>query len=199
MTRFFRYFIVFLGLCAAAWTLGLVLFVTAIEMQSEPVISDTLQPTDAIVVLTGGSERLMTGLQLLNSHKAKKLFVSGVHQGLNLDHVLGTQPVDKELRTCCIVLGHAAESTMGNGDETLTWLAIEKFRSMRLVTSNYHMPRSLMIFRATMPDIQIIPHPISPESVKLEGWWMRPGTARLLVTEYNKYLVAFIRLRLGLK
>jgi uncharacterized SAM-binding protein YcdF (DUF218 family) len=102
--------------------------------------------------------------------------------------------VPPDLRACCIVLGHAAESTHGNAEETQIWMALENYHSLRLVTANYHMPRSLMVFRAAMPGIMIIPHPISPESVQLEHWWLRSGTASLLVTEYMKYLWAVIRL-----
>ncbi len=195
--RLHRYLIVIAGAIVAIWFCGLLLFVLTIEGLEEPQVSGDLQSTDAIVVLTGGSERVMTGLELLNSRKGKKLFISGVHQGLTLDHLLGSQPVSKELRDCCIILGYAAESTLGNADETETWMTLEDYHSLRLVTANYHMPRSLLIFHSAMPDMLIIPHPISPDSVKLQQWWRRPGTASLLVTEYNKYLLASLRLHLA--
>lgn len=191
--RFYRYLIAAIGLFALLWISGLFLFVAAIETLSEPALTQSLEATDAIVVLTGGSERLTTGLELLNAGKGKKLFISGVHPGLTLDHLLINQPVPQNLRSCCIILGHAAESTLGNADETLTWMTIENYHTMRLVTANYHMPRSLLIFRSAMPETLIIPHPVTPDSVKLHVWWRRPGTASLLVTEYNKYLLAVMR------
>jgi uncharacterized SAM-binding protein YcdF (DUF218 family) len=191
--RLGRYLIVSLGLAAAIWLAGLELFVTHIGALGEP----SPAATDAIVVLTGGSERVATGLELLRAGKGKKLFISGVHPGLSLERMLGPQPVAKELRECCIVLGHAAESTSGNAEETLTWMVLENYHSLRLVTANYHMPRSLLLFHAVMPDIEIIPHPVAPDNVKLDEWWLRPGTASLLVTEYDKYLWANIHLWLG--
>ncbi len=194
MTRLLRYLTVLSGLAVFAWLCGLVLFVMTIQAISEPTINSGLAETDAIVVLTGGSERLITGLELLESHKAKKLFISGVHQKLTLEELIGNQKISGDLRACCILLGHAAESTFGNADETKTWMNDENYHSLRLVTANYHMPRSLMVFHAMMPEIQIIPHPITPDSVKLRHWWLRPGTASLLVTEYNKYLLATARL-----
>ena len=199
MFRLLRYLIVLFGIAAALWLGGLMLFVMSVETMAEPEINAELQPADAVVVLTGGSERLDTGLELLEAGKGKKLFISGVHPGLKLNDLLGAQKVPKNLRNCCIVLGHAAESTTGNVEETLTWMEIEKFNSLRLVTSNYHMPRSLMLFRTAMPDRTVIPHPVSPDSVKLRGWWERPATARLLVTEYDKYLATVLRLWSGLK
>ena len=186
----------FIGLLLVLWLSGLYCFVLTIEKLAEPSINPDLASVDAIVVLTGGSERLMTGLELLNAGKGKKLFISGVHAGLSLDHIIGYQAIDTHLRQCCIILGHAAESTRGNAEETLTWMTLEDYHSLRLVTANYHMPRSLLIFRAAMPTMEIIPHPIAPDSVKLDSWWERSGTASLLITEYNKYLLALLRLRL---
>lgn len=175
---------------------GLADFAATIESLNEPAIGDNLAPADAIVVLTGGSERMAAGLALLEAHKGKKLFISGVHPKLTLDRLLGAQKIAPELRACCVVLGHMAESTRGNAEETQIWMTLENYHSLYLVTANYHMPRSLMIFRAVLPDIQIIPYPVTPDSVKLEDWWMRSGTTSLLVTEYAKYLVTVLRLRL---
>jgi uncharacterized SAM-binding protein YcdF (DUF218 family) len=152
-----------------------------------------LEPTDAIIVLTGGSERVTTGLQLLESNLGKKLFISGVHKGLTLDGILGVQPVPPDLRACCIILGHQAGSTIGNAEETQIWMDIEGYHSLRLVTANYHIPRSLLLFHAAMPDIKIIPYPVTPDSVKLYEWWLHPGTIQLLATEYGKYLVVYFK------
>jgi uncharacterized SAM-binding protein YcdF (DUF218 family) len=188
-----RYATVLIGLVAAAWLAGLVLFVGAVDAVAEAPADES---ADAIVVLTGGSERVSAGLELLKAGRGKKLLISGVHPGLTLERILGNQAVPKNLRACCIVLGHAAESTFGNAEETLAWMDIENYHSLRLVTSNYHMPRSLMIFRAILPQMEIIPHSVSPDSVKLDEWWLRPGTTSLLVTEYDKYLWAALRLGL---
>lgn len=185
-------------LSAALWILGLLLFVAHIETLTEPVLTDTTASTDALVVLTGGSERMTTGVSLLKAHLAKKLFISGVHQGLSLDHVTNIEPIDTNLRSCCIILGYAAESTQGNAEETQIWMNLENYHSLRLVTANYHMPRSLLLFHNAMPNIEIIPHPITPDSVKLDMWWQHPGTASLLVTEYTKYIIALLRIELGL-
>jgi uncharacterized SAM-binding protein YcdF (DUF218 family) len=186
-----RSLILLLGIAVATWLVGLILFVNAVG--AIPEAADD-RSTDAIVVLTGGSERVSAGIDLLKRGHAKKLLISGVHPGLTLDQVLGNQVVSKDVRECCVILGHAAESTFGNADETLAWMDIEKYHSLRLVTSNYHMPRSLMIFHAILPQMEILPHPVAPDSVKLDDWWGRPGTASLLVTEYDKYLWAALRL-----
>ena len=190
LIRLIRTVIFIGGLCAFLWLAGLVLFVEKVQNLDAAVTDVEPQPMDAIVVLTGGSDRIDAGLDLLKAGKGKKLFISGVHPGLTLEHVLGSQNVPEDLRTCCVILGHAAESTEGNAEETQSWLALENYHSFRLVTANYHMPRSLLLFHALLPDVTIVPHPVAPTSVLLQEWWQHAGTANLLITEYDKYLFA---------
>jgi len=178
---------------ALAWAAGFFLFLNAIALYTEPTIDSDLAPTDAIVVLTGGSERIGTGIDLLKAGKGKKLFVSGVYPGLSLSQIVGKSTLPPDLRDCCVALGHAADNTYGNVGETKAWLDAESFKSFRLVTAHYHMPRSLLLFRNQMPDMLIVPHPVVPESVQLQEWWMHVGTTHLLLTEYNKYLYAALR------
>jgi hypothetical protein len=55
------------------------------------------------------------------------------------------------------------------------------------------MRRSLLEFRLAMPDLVIIPHPVFPENVKQSQWWLWPGTAHLIASEYTKYLATWVR------
>ncbi len=172
------------------WTRGFLGFIGEIEAMRDPGVRAGLEATDAVVVLTGGSERMTTGLALLESGNGKKLFISGVNKKLSLDKVLSAQSAPQHLRDCCIVLGYRADSTKGNAEETRDWLKAEGYGSIRLVTANYHMPRSLLLFHNALPDVTIVPHPVAPSSVKLQQWWLYPGTINLIATEYAKYLVA---------
>ncbi len=187
-----RAVLAFAGFAFAAWLGGLAVFASSVP-RTPSTNSDT---TDAIVVLTGGSIRLEEGLELLTEGKARKLFVSGVHRGVHLDDLLRQAGVPPEHAPCCIELGYRAGHTEGNARETANWIAKEKLRSLRLVTANYHMPRSLLEFGAALPGIRIIPHPVFPKSVKIREWWRWPGTATLVLGEYNKYLVVAVRLGL---
>ncbi len=159
---------------------------------AEPTM-DGDRSTDAIVVLTGGSKRLTTGLTLLAEDRAEKLFVSGVYRGVDVQELLRISQQAPAAVECCIVLGYAADDTRGNAAETAAWLRQERYSSFRLVTANYHMPRSLLEFRRALPNADIVPHPVAPTNVHVEEWWRWPGTTILLVTEYNKYLVALLR------
>lgn len=170
----------------AAWLAGLIFFADTIPRQPQ----QSQEKTDAIVVLTGGSLRLEEGLALLSAHFGAKLFVSGVHRGVDVQQLIDRSLRSPEIIDCCIVLGYAADHTAGNARETADWMAQQGYVSLRLVTASYHMPRSLAEFHNAMPSIEIIPHPVFPENVKLDEWWRWPGTAILIAGEYNKYLVA---------
>jgi uncharacterized SAM-binding protein YcdF (DUF218 family) len=174
---------------ALFWLVGLWRFATS--MPTEVVDPDRV--TDAIVVLTGGRLRLESGLQLLAAGKAKKLFVSGVHPGVDVFELLHAthQPVDNV--PCCIELGHSADNTVGNARETAEWMRAEGFHSLRLVTANYHMARSLLEFSRAMPEAEIVPNPVFPEILEAANWWLSPGAINLVVGEYNKYLVTLMR------
>lgn len=181
-------------LAAGLWAGGLLWFVAGISRTApDPVSYGALERTDAVVVLTGGSGRLKTGLDLLTAGVADKLFVSGVYDGVEVQELLRVARQAPGEVECCIVLGYSADSTIGNAYETAGWMEEQGYRSLRLVTGNYHMRRSLLEFHNAMPDIRIVPHPVIPENVRLDDWWMRRGTASLLVNEYVKYLLATLR------
>ena len=174
---------------AIAWALGFLWFVATLPAS----VADQTTHTDAIVVLTGGSERLSTGMVLLEEGLAERMFVSGVHRGVEVPEILKAARTRRPELAGAVVLGHAADDTVGNATETAQWVEREHVTSLRLVTGAYHMPRSLVEFRRAMPGAVIVPHPVFPDSVKSHEWWRWPGTAALLATEYSKYLAAEIR------
>ncbi|WP_119678916.1 YdcF family protein [Indioceanicola profundi] len=179
-----------LALLTLGWLAGLAAF--ASRLDRAPAAPEGRR-TQAIVVLTGGSERLAVGFDLLAADKADKLFISGVYRGVDVRELLrmGRQ-VPAELE-CCIVLGHDAADTEGNALETARWMRTEGFTSLRLVTANYHMPRSLVEFRRALPEAEIVAHPVAPPNVRLDHWYFWPGTAELIVSEYTKFLLASLR------
>jgi uncharacterized SAM-binding protein YcdF (DUF218 family) len=151
------------------------------------------QATDAIVVLTGGGGRLEEGLALLERDLARTMFVSGVHPGIEVAELLRRAPDAPARLSCCVVLGHLAVDTRGNATETAAWAKVTGVRSLRLVTSNYHIARSMIEFRAAMPGVTVEPHPIPAPGIDFDGWWYRPRTLRLVAGEYVKLLLALGR------
>ncbi len=182
-----------LGLLALAmfvlWLGGLAVFVaSSLSTRVDPSI-----PADAIVVLTGGRLRLETGLELFAAGTAKKLFVSGVNQRVDRDELLRALGPSAARASCCIALGHEADNTFGNARETANWMHEEGYRSLRLVTSWYHMRRGLLEFGRAMPQVTIIAHPVFAHHLDPERWWSWRGAPLLIIGEYDKFLLAWVR------
>jgi uncharacterized SAM-binding protein YcdF (DUF218 family) len=176
----------------AAWLAGFLWFAVTLPR----AVSDASTHTDAIVVLTGGSERIDTGVRLLQEGLADRLYISGVggqpRQSDALTPTLNDPAVESR-----IAIGTAATNTLGNAAETAAWAQANHVHSIRLVTAGYHMRRSLLELRAAMPDITIIPHPVFPAHVKSD-WWRWSGTASLIAREYTKFVATWLRQRLGI-
>ncbi len=174
-------------LLLTGWGLGLVAYADNFPK----TVAEPHEATDAVVVLTGGSGRLETGLTLLKNNRAAVLFVSGVYQGVDVNALITLVQENPETLSSRIEIGNATD-TRGNAEETAVWAAARNIDSIRLVTASYHMPRSLLEFRHRLPNVKIFQHPVFPDSVKNE-WWLWPGTAALFIKEYNKYLLAWCR------
>ncbi len=127
------------------WGGGLMWFVQQIPWRN----MENPDKTEAIVVLTGGKGRLDYALDLLVDGKGKKLFISGVETNVPLEDLF-RENIHKRLlpvlKDRAIDIGYVARDTKGNALETSEWMEMQKFTSMRLVTANYHMPRSLFEF-----------------------------------------------------
>jgi uncharacterized SAM-binding protein YcdF (DUF218 family) len=179
------------------WLAGFLAFAAAIPA----TVRDPDRPVDAIVVLTGGDVRLAEGFALLDRGLARKMLISGVSSGVDmpalLDTIDGTPQPNQAVLDCCVTLGYDARSTEGNARESLRWLGENRFTTIRLVTANYHMNRSLLEFHRMMPGITIVPNPVFPRQMQDPYWFAQPGTVFLLFNEYHKYLAAAARARIS--
>lgn len=171
-------------LLIACWAVGLVVFAEGVIRQTVP--DD--QPTDAIVVLTGEDNRLRASVDLLKAGLSDRLFISGVHNDVHTDQLVRLLDTEPSSLDCCIEVGYVARNTRGNAWETADWIDVEEIGSIRLVTSNYHMPRSLLEFRRAIPHIDIVPHPIDSELVAMDPWYDSLASVSLMAREFTKYL-----------
>jgi len=168
------------------WVAGLLWFVnSSLTMAPDP------SRTDAIVVLTGGRLRLEAGLDLLGAGRAQKLFVSGVNPHVDRIELMRVAGHAGEEDLNRIVIGHDADNTLGNARETAGWMQQEGYSSLRLVTSWYHMQRSLLEFQRAMPQTRIVAEPVFAGH-EGEAWsgWIELGM--LTVSEYDKYLATLV-------
>lgn len=185
-------------IAAYIWVMGLLWFIT--QIAQAPMDNDATV-TDVIVVLTGGAMRVETGLELLARGKARTLFISGVGKGVKVSELLReahkTTPKLPRLQTDKIVLGYEASDTRGNAEETARFMESEGYASLRLVTSNYHMPRAVYEFHATMPAVTILPSPVLSTNFRRNEWWLFKGTAALAISEYHKTLASMFHRNFG--
>ncbi len=179
----------------ALWGGGLFYFKSSILTEVEFID----RHTDAIVVLTGGSDRLEEGLMMLENNMAGRLFISGAGKGVTVDDVLRTtgykneNAVEVDDLKRRIEIGYEAGDTIGNAQEVAAWVKEKGYRSFRLVTSNYHMIRSLLEMENLIEEeVLIVPHPVVPESVKIDEWLDYEGSRNLIVAEYNKLIMAWL-------
>jgi uncharacterized SAM-binding protein YcdF (DUF218 family) len=172
------------------WVGGFLWFVS--DMPSIPPYPEST--TDAIVVLTGGNNRIASAFDLLDQKLADHLLISGVNRGTTLDKIKKASGFKGNLANYKISLDDQARSTKENALYTLKWLQKNSYTSIRLVTANYHIRRSLLEFQNVMPDIVIIPHPIRPQDSDNQKWYTDYKILCLFLHEYNKYLGAFLRL-----
>ena len=177
---------------AVAFVAGFLWFVASVP--TEEVTID--RPADGIVVLTGGASRITDAIELLAAGRGKRLLISGVHPTTSSSELARLSPAYRRWMTCCVDLGHAAINTTGNAIETRQWVTDRGFRSVIVVTSNYHMPRTMAELRRRMPDVALVPFPVITDKMRSEAWWSSTSTAKLLFSEYLKYLVTAARVRL---
>lgn len=177
------------GAIAVLWLAGFGLFVAFIETM--PVLPGTIR-TDAIVVLTGGAERINTGLDLLQAGSAGKILISGVDGRVGIDKIMSMWDGHMDDPGRSVFLGHAAQNTEQNAAEAKQWAEQMYVTSLRLVTSNYHMPRALIEFRRAMPDVEILPHPVFPGGTDKFGGKIRYVSS--MVNEYDKTLLSAVKM-----
>jgi len=136
------------------------------------------QKSDSVVVLTGGAKRIDRGLEVLNEKKAERLLISGVDREVKRAELAAEYKMP-ELFECCIDLGFIAVDTRSNALETARWLARRKDKSVRLVTSDWHMRRArLELGRAIPEDIEIMTDAVQTHP-----------SLEILFVEYNKFIV----------
>jgi hypothetical protein len=106
-------------------------------------------------------------------------------------------PDNQSLLGCCVDLDRSAVNTRSNAAETRRWARERGFKSLIVVTSNYHMPRAIVEFSHAMPDVTLVPFAVVGDKWRDEPWWTSGATLRLLLSEYVKYVAAEVRVRLA--
>src|SRR6266576_300739 len=152
---------------------------------------------DGIVVLTGGSSRVSDAMELLAGGYGKRLLISGVHPTNAASDISRSLSDNQSLLSCCVDLDRSAVNTRSNAAQTRRWAHDRGFKSLIVVTSNYHMPRAIVELSHAMPDVALVPFAVVGDKWRDEPWWTSGATLRLLLSEYVKYVAAEVRVRLA--
>ncbi len=171
---------------ALVWGAGLLVFVAELPRPANRQPA----PADGVVVFTGGGDRVASAMALLNDGAGKRLLISGVNPNVTRPVMAEMWPGEPALFDCCVDLGLEARSTEGNASELGDWTRANGYKSLILVTSEYHMPRALIEARDRLPDVAITPYAVASGHLGARG---RPYSAagwKRIGGEYAKYLAA---------
>ena len=181
---------------AVAFGGGFLAFVAGIERTERGTDARGDGSADGIVALTGGAQRVGDAIDLLAAGRGRRLLISGVNERTSRDEIGRLNPGQRHWIDCCVDLDYRARNTIGNAIETRRWMRRHHFATVAVVTSNYHMPRTLVeLDHALAEGESAIPHPVIAEGIDVDRWWADPAAARLLGSEYVKFLVAWTRTR----
>jgi uncharacterized SAM-binding protein YcdF (DUF218 family) len=185
--------IVVLAFILATVAFGFVAFLSQLrEAENKPD-----RQADGIVVLTGGASRVSDAMELLAAGYGRRLLISGVHPASAVSDISRSLSEHQSYLNCCVDLDRSAINTRSNAAQTRLWVQQRGFRSLIVVTSNYHMPRAIFELSHAMPNIVLIPYVVVGEKWRDEPWWTSSGTLRLVLSEYLKYVAAEVRVRLA--
>ena len=184
-----RTLLLVLGLAIAAFVAGFFWFVHLVQdSQAEPA-----RNADGIVALTGGPFRINDALDLLAAGRGQRLLISGVNPVTRAAEISRLVPEHQRLFSCCVDMEHSSTNTTSNAVETRRWAEARGFRSLIIVTADFHMPRAMVELSHQLPGVTLVPFAVVSEKVRVDSWWENPETARLLFLEYLKYILAQVR------
>jgi uncharacterized SAM-binding protein YcdF (DUF218 family) len=189
-SRFVRIAAIVSALCLAIYAAGFAIFLSEVSAYRTDA---PVRRADGIVVLTGGVARIDEAVKLLNAEKGDRLLISGVHPSASRSVLAKTFAVDKDRFACCVDIDHKALDTVGNANETADWAAAHDYRSLLVVTNDYHMPRSLVELHSAMKDVELIPHAVVANQHQDDDADDQASRYRVLLGEYAKYSAARVR------
>jgi uncharacterized SAM-binding protein YcdF (DUF218 family) len=183
-----------MAVSALVLAMGFVLFASRVE-NVEPPLS---RHAEGMIALTGGADRITDAVDLFARGHADRLLITGVNQNITRAEISKLNPKFRDLIDCCVDLGYDAMNTAGNAQEARRWVDERHIsKALIVVTSNYHMPRALAEMSHALPDHELIPFPVVTVRMRNGVWWKSPPVARIVATEYVKFLVAMARLKVA--
>lgn len=190
ITRVFLLFILFVMALLVAGFLWFADSVTSMRSPDKP-------KADAIIVLTGGHSRIDQALTLLKQDVGQRLLISGANPNTSAGQIRRITQSSAALFNCCVDIGYDALDTIGNANEAARWISDHNYKTILVVTNNYHIHRSLLELRRASPNTSFQPYPVVNANLATTNWLAKPDAFRTLLSEYIKLLGAASRIMLG--
>lgn len=190
--------IIFVGIVVAL-IVGISAFLapdSLMECSTSPSELEGCSRADAIVVVSGGdtSSRTQTGINLYENGWAPKLIFSGAaydKSGPSNAEVMQRQALEQGVPAADISIDRLSENTAENAKNTASILRSEQRKKVIVVTSRYHMKRTLLEFRANAPQVEFRGHPAAADNQWSVWWWTTPYGWYLAVSELIKIMVLY--------
>ncbi|MFZ2620290.1 MAG: YdcF family protein [Alphaproteobacteria bacterium] len=131
-----------------------------------------------LAVLTGGKGRVDYGLAALQQSLGIPVLITGVHPEATLADILQGRTLSDE-QLLRLTLDHTALTTRDNVLVIKAWAAQHGITHVGLITSDYHQPRSYVLFKLLAPELAISPIPVQTQV-----------PTDFLLREYGKLLAA---------
>ena len=183
----FKLFSISLGLNLITGSISFIILIKS-DFNKEKFI---YQNTSSIVVATGGSNRILRGVQLIEEDLKRKMLITGVGKGISkidIASAINANKVQTEILECCVDLDLSATNTQGNAHEAGIWLKKNNFTSSFLVTANYHMPRLILEFSRLNPKINLNIIPVKPDKDPINNIYL-PSNFLLISKEFLKFIL----------
>lgn len=159
------------------WVIGFIIFAATLPKLDQKAPT---QIADGIIVLTGSDGRLQAGVQLLSDKKGARLLVSGVHHTVVPSDLRRITNAPEQLFDCCVDLDRASADTIDNAEVSADWTTENGYKTIYLVTADYHMRRSLLLLQNVLPDCEILPYPVTADI-----------SVQAFALEYTKFIITY--------
>ncbi|WP_019564869.1 MULTISPECIES: YdcF family protein [Agrobacterium] len=186
LRRFIRGLILLCVITLGAFSGGFLWFADSVASMRPPEGAKG----DAIIVLTGGYQRIEQAVGLLRDGVGKRLLISGVNPATTRTQIRKMTQGSSDMFSCCVDMGYKAIDTIGNANEAASWIRDHGYSSIVVVTNNYHMHRSLHELHNASPQTQFIAYPVISADLARTNWFAEPDVVRTMLYEYMKFVIA---------
>ncbi len=186
LRRFIRGLILLCVITLGAFSGGFLWFADSVASMRPPEGAKG----DAIIVLTGGYQRIEQAVGLLRDGVGMRLLISGVNPATTRTQIRKMTQGSSDMFSCCVDMGYKAIDTIGNANEAASWIRDHGYSSIVVVTNNYHMHRSLHELHNASPQTQFIAYPVISADLARTNWFAEPDVVRTMLYEYMKFVIA---------